>query len=492
MNPAEKSSHDAPAPDRSEQAAIDASAKWPVLCLVASSVFWLLVGGALQLTAAIQSHSPGFLAGCEWFTFGRVHPAAQNALAYGWGMNAALAISLWLMARLSATTLRHGGWLMVATKFWNIGVLLGVLGILGGWSTSFELLEMPRFVVLLLLVGYALIAAWVVTTFSIRNTENVYASQWYLLAAVFSFPWLFAVAQVMLLKAPVAGTLQALVNAWYVNGLLALCFVPFGLAIAYYFLPKLIGRPVNLYYVAPLGFWWLVAAGGLLAGTRLVNAPVPVWIPTLGVAAALMLVVPITVVALNLAGSLLSAGGKLGRSLTLPFIAVGVVAFLLWGVLAIVTSTRALAADFQFTLGPSGLDWLAIYGAFSIPAFGALYFIVPRLTGREWAAPALIRAHFWAAALGLLLYVGASIVGGFEQGALLAKAEVPFAEVSAALVPWLGARSIALMLLAIGHVAFAVNFAWAVCPYNSGHAADAVLTPPAAMPVPSSAKEAHA
>ena len=59
-------------------------------------------------------HQPGFLADCAWFTHGRLAPAAQNALVYGWGMNAAFAFGLWLMARLSATTLRHGGWLFVA------------------------------------------------------------------------------------------------------------------------------------------------------------------------------------------------------------------------------------------------------------------------------------------------------------------------------------------------------------------------------------------
>src|SRR6267154_3752931 len=165
---------------RAEQREIDASAKWPVLFFFGSALVWLLLGGALQLAANIQLHLPAFLADCEWVTHGRLAPAAQNILIYGWGMNAGFAFGLWLMARLSATTLRHGGWLFIAAKFWNLGVTLGVLGILGGYSTSFELLEMPRYVTLILLFAYAIIGVWVVTTFSIRNTENVYASQWYL------------------------------------------------------------------------------------------------------------------------------------------------------------------------------------------------------------------------------------------------------------------------------------------------------------------------
>jgi len=479
-----------PATSRAEQQQIDATTKWPVLAFLGSGVFWLLAGGAMQLAASIQTHSPAFLADCAWFTHGRLAPAAHNALVYGWGFNAAFAVSLWLMARLSAASLRHGGWLLIAGKFWNLGVLLGVGGMLAGGSTSYELLEFPSYVVGLLLASYAFIAVWVVTTFSLRNTENVFAAQWYLLAAVFLFPWFYSVAQVMLFTAPVAGTLQAIVNAWYVDGIYALWFVPLGLGLAYYFLPKLLGRPVNLYYVAPLGFWWLIGCGVLLGGIRLINAPVPVWLPSLGTASALLLPLPLIVVALNLLGTVGRDFGRAFRGPTLGFTLLSVLSFLAWGTLTIATAFPGVASQFQFTLGPAGLDWLAFYGCFSLAAFGAVYFIVPRLTGREWVSPALVRGHLWAAALGLGLYTVAAVVGGFQQGALLNDPAVSFADVSRAVTPWLATKSVALMLLAVGHLAFALNLAWAVNPLPGGMARAAVLPPPPDLPDP--AKEAHA
>src|SRR5450432_1171283 len=100
--------------DRTEQMEIDASAKWPLLVFFGSAVLWLLAGGVVELAANIQLHTPTFLADCAWFTHGRLAAAGQNALVYGWGMNAAFGFGLWLMARLSATTLRHGGWLFIA------------------------------------------------------------------------------------------------------------------------------------------------------------------------------------------------------------------------------------------------------------------------------------------------------------------------------------------------------------------------------------------
>ncbi|MDQ5978854.1 MAG: cytochrome c oxidase cbb3-type subunit, partial [Verrucomicrobiota bacterium] len=381
---------------RAEQAEIDASARWPVTVFLVSGLLWLIAGGAMQLAANIQLHTPTFLADCEWFTHGRLAPAAQNALVYGWGFNAAFAFGLWLMARLSATTLRHGGWLFVAAKFWNVGVTLGLGGILAGYSTSFELLEMPKHVALLLLGAYALIGVWAVTTFSIRNTETIYASQWYLFGAAFWFPWIYSIAQVMLIRTPVRGVLQPVVNAWYVHGLHALWFLPATLASIYYLLPKLLGRPVSQYYLAPLAFWWFVLCSAFAGGARLVGAPVPVWIPTLGTVANLALLLPVVIFAINFLGTLSGRWSAVGGSLSLRFVSLAIAGFFLNATVNLLLSLRGFAEIGQFTLLGALRDWSALYAAFTVAMFGAAYFFLPRLTGKEWRSSALIKAHFGA------------------------------------------------------------------------------------------------
>ena len=57
---------------RTEQIEIDASARWPVLAFFGSALLWLLLGGVMQLAAAMQLHLPDFLADCAWFTHGRL------------------------------------------------------------------------------------------------------------------------------------------------------------------------------------------------------------------------------------------------------------------------------------------------------------------------------------------------------------------------------------------------------------------------------------
>jgi len=468
----------AAARDRSEQQEIDASAKWPVIVFFGSALFWLLMGGALQLVASIQLHTPSFLSDCEWFTHGRVAPAAQNALVYGWGMNAGFAFGLWLMARLSAAALRSGGWLLVAAKFWNLGVALGVIGILTGYSTSYELLEMPRFVSLLLLGSYLLIGVWAITTFSVRNTENVYASQWYILGAAFWFPWLYLVARLLLSTSPVGGVIQSVVNVWYVNGLLNLWFVALALAAAYYFLPKVLGKPIYDYYVAVIGFWWFAICSAFAGGARLIGGPVPAWVATLGGVASMLVIAAVVIIAVNLLGTLAGNFTKAQKSTTLRFIILSIVGFVLAAVLNFALSIRSFAEVAQFTFIPELRDWLLLYACFSTAMFGAAYFILPRVTGKVWRAPILISAHYASTALGMLALIGGLFAAGWQQGLVLNDASVPFAAITQTLIPWLTFRSVGLMLLAIGHVAFLINFVWIACPINSQSTAAALIENP--------------
>ena len=101
-------------------------------------------------------HAPDFLSGTAFLTWGRIRPAHLNALIYGWGSMAGMGTAIWLMARLCRTTLRHPLLLIGGAAFWNLGVLMGILGILIGQSTGYEWLEFPGYSALTLFVAYLL------------------------------------------------------------------------------------------------------------------------------------------------------------------------------------------------------------------------------------------------------------------------------------------------------------------------------------------------
>src|SRR5262245_35740589 len=126
-------------------AEIDASLRWPVLFLFASATAWLLLGSVLWLVTFIKFASPGFLADYSWLTLGRVRPAAVNAFLYGCASQVAMGVTLWMLCRLGGNRFTLQLPVLIGTKFWNLGVTIGVGAILAGSSTGFEWLEMPRY-----------------------------------------------------------------------------------------------------------------------------------------------------------------------------------------------------------------------------------------------------------------------------------------------------------------------------------------------------------
>lgn len=466
-----------------EVTAIDTGARWPLLLLLWAGLKWLLVAGVLALIASIQLHTPSFLAGCSWLTHGRAVALAETAFVYGWTANAGLGLALWVLGRLGGAPLRALNWAVAGTFAWNLGVAIGCVGIAIGDGTSFPLLHLPRYIQPLLLAGYGAIAVSGVLAWSGRRTAGTYASQWYAVAALFLFPWLFTAAQTMLLWAPVRGVLQAVVGGWFAQGVWTLWLAPLALAGAYYVVPRITGRVLPSYGFASLGFWTLIFVGGLTGGRHLIGGPVPAWIPTVATAACIMVLFHQMMVTLNLRGAF--AGG----GTALRFLAFGIAAYVLAGLIDALTSLRSVAEVTQFTHFVTAQQHLALYGAVSMMFFGVLYFALPRLTGRPWASGALVKGHFGAVVLGVPLLIACLAVAGWIQGSGMGDPSVTFAELANRTRPWLLGATAALGLLLAGNMLLVVNFARsvrAVCCCSAEAAPADPFRAPAAMEAPAS------
>jgi cytochrome c oxidase cbb3-type subunit 1 len=461
-----------------EASEIDVSARGPLLLLLGSAISWLVAGGVLALIASIQLHTPGFLAHCAWFTYGRMQAAQETALVYGWAINAGLAVALWLLARLGGAPLRTPGLAFIGTVFWNLALTVGVIGIFLGDQTGFAFLQLPAYVQPIMLVAYAAVAVAGVLSWTGRRKAFTFATHWYAVAALFVFPWVFSVAQVMLLFAPVHGTLQAVVATWFGQNLGALVLAPFALAAAYYLLPKISGRPVNHYDYAAHAFWVLLVIGGWAGGRQLIGGPVPAWVVTAGIIASVLLLFHYVVVAVNLGGVFCACG-----STALRFSAIGLLAYVLGGALNAVTSVRGVAQFTQFTLFSVAQTQLLLGGAFTFIIFGAIYFLAPRLAGKPWPSAGLICAHFTAVLLGLVLNVGGLLVAGWIQGADLNQASVNFPTIAGHVHGWLVVATAGQALMLLGSLALAFNFKWLLFVSVVQPAAGLFRTP-AALEVP--------
>ncbi|MDQ1257224.1 MAG: hypothetical protein QG656_1827, partial [Candidatus Hydrogenedentes bacterium] len=324
-----------------EVTVIDHHARWPLLLMLGAALVWLVASSVLALISAIQLHSPAFFAECAWFTHGRMQAMQETAFVYGWAANAGLAIGGWILGRLGGHPLRALNWMVVGMVFWNLAVAAGLVGIATGDMTTFTLLQLPRYVQPLMVFAYAAIAIPGVLAWAGRKRAGTYVAQWYIVAALFLFPWFLTATQSLLLWTPVPGVVQAIGASWYGQGVLSIWLSPLALAGAYYVVPKVAGRTLPSYEAAPLAFWILIFVGTWTGGRHLIGGPVPAWIPTIAVVGHGLLLFHYVVVALNLR-IVLDATGPAIR-----FISFGLVAYLASGLFETIASFRTMAVHTQ-------------------------------------------------------------------------------------------------------------------------------------------------
>jgi len=448
---------------------VDRSLRFPVLFFTVCAVLWLVVANVFALIANIQSYQPDLLAGFPWLTYGRLYPLASNAMLFGWGCNAIFAVALWLIARLSLSPVRDGGMLIIAGLFWNFGLKLGLLGILIGDLTPVESLELPGYATPILLIAYALIGVWGIHAFLNREKKTVNVSQWYIVAAFFWFPWIYMIAQFMAVWFPGRGVMQSIVGHWFNASFLNLWVTPIALAVAYYLIPKLLGRPIYSYSMALFGFCSLVMIGSWTGMAAMAGGPIPVWLSSTGIVASVVMIMPIGVVVLNLFLTFKESLAEMWRSLVLRFVLFGVVAYLFAGIFESVSASYSVNEIVQFTTVTTAYYQHLIYAFFSMMMFGGLYFMVPRLIGREWPSADLIYLHFWGSSVGIVVSVFALFVGGLAAGLQMNNPEIPFTEIAQSMSMWLRVNTIGIVCLLVGHIAFVVNFFWMLVAGQGAH-----------------------
>jgi cytochrome c oxidase cbb3-type subunit 1 len=59
---------------------------------------------------------------------------------------------------------------------------------------------------------------------------------------------------------------------------------------------------------------------------------------------------------------------------------------------------------------------LNIFGFFAMTMFGAIYYIVPKVTGIEWPCDKSPKRHYWLAMGGVILIVAPLAMGGILEG----------------------------------------------------------------------------
>ena len=440
---------------------IDASCRLPLFVLFGGAAVWLALGSVFGLIASLTFHNPSMFADCAPLSYGRALAAWQTLLVYGFCIPSGLGVGLWLFARLGRIGVAKPWLLVVGAKLWHLGVLVGLVAILVGQGTGYEWFAMPYYAAAILFLGYLLLAVWTFVTYTQRSEPGLYPSQWFFLAALFWFPWIFSTALLLLHYFPVRGMVQASIAWWFSGNLLNVWLTLAGLASTFYIIPKLTDRPLQSRYLALFVFFTLLLFGtwtGIPA-----SAPLPAWMPALSSGAGLMLLVPIAAVVVMMVqtcrgANVPSAGGPL--------------CFTKFGVLSLVVATVLFAAGAcpevaritDFTWFGRGENVLRLHGFFMMTMLGAAYYILPRVAGIE-ISRARIRVNFWLGVIGTVVFSLPLVLGGLRQGFALADATVPFLDTAKAAIMYFRLSTLGETCLLVGNFLFLFNVGAVVIHY---------------------------
>lgn len=440
---------------------IDSSCRLPLFALFGGAAVWLVLSSLFGLAASMTFHKPSMFADCAMFSYGRAYPAWSHLLVYGFAIPSGLGVGLWLLARLGRVELAKPFLIAVGAKLWHLGVLVGLVAISAGQTSGYEWFELPRYAAVILFLAFVLMAIWAFVTYSRRPEKSLYPSQWFVLASLFWFPWILSTAVLLLQFFPVRGVVQVAVAWWFAGNLLNVWLTLSGLAVTFYLLPKLTERPLQSHYLALFVFWTVLIFGSW-TGIPM-HSPLPAWMSTLSSAATVMMIVPalaiVTIVIKTCCGANKPCGGG-----PLCYSKFGAWCLVLATFVAAIAACPAVARVTDFTWFTHGHTTLRLYGFFAMTMFGAIYYILPRISGVA-ICPRRIKGHFWLAMLGALLLALPMIGAGIKQGLKLADANVPFLDTAKAAMMGFRMGTLGELLIAIGSLIFLANILLSIVTY---------------------------
>ena len=386
---------------------------------------WAMIGMVAGVWVAALLYWPEATPPWPATSFGRLRPVHTTGIIFGFGGNALIATSFWVLQRTSRARPADALSPWVVLIGYNLFCAWAVTGYLMGATQSKEYAEAEWYADLWLVVVWVIYFTLYLRTLARRAEPHIYVANWYYMAFILVVAMLHIVNNIAL---PVSwagaksytvwsGVQDVMIQWWYGHNAVAFFLTAGFLGMLYYFLPVRSGRPIWSYRLSILSFWGIVFFYIWVGSHHLHYTALPYWVQTLGMTFSVMLLVPSWASAGNAIATLNGAWGRVRDDATLRFMFVAAVFYGLStfeGSFLAIRPVNSLSHYTDWTVGHvhSGtLGWVAMI------IFGAIYSIVPQLAGREAMAwPKAVEWHFWLAVVGTLVYVVAMWNAGITQG----------------------------------------------------------------------------
>jgi len=386
------------------------------------TVVWGIVGMLVGVIIAAQLAFPELTDGISWLSYGRLRPLHTNAVIFAFGGSALFATSYYVVQRTSQARL-FGGPLAAFTFWgWTAIIVLAAVTLPLGITSGKEYAELEWPIDLLIAVVWVSYAIVFFGTIVKRKVNHIYVANWFYGAFILTIAVLHIVNSmampVTLTKAysMYPGAIDAMIQWWYGHNAVGFFLTAGFLGMMYYFVPKQAGRPIYSYRLSIVHFWALVFTYIWAGPHHLHYTALPDWAQSLGMVMSLILLAPSWGGMINGIMTLSGAWEKLRTDPVLRFLIVSISFYgmsTFEGPMMAIKTVNALSHYTDWTIGhvhSGALGWVALV------SLGSMYYLIPRLFGRELYSLKLVEVHFWVSTLGIVLYITAMWVSGIMQG----------------------------------------------------------------------------
>src|SRR5574338_1642563 len=292
-----------------------------------------------------------------------------------------IALAIYVVPRTSQVRLFSIKLARQALYVINFSILIGVSYLFLGYNNGGQ--EYREFVwpaMMLFALGVLTIAFNFYKTISLRQTSEIYISNWYILAA---FLWPIVVVVIAYLPWYQKGLGETIIQGYYMHMGVGMWFTPLVLGLTYYFLPMLLNKPIYSYSLGVLAFWTQMVFYTMIGAHHFIYSPTPWLLQTVAIVFSVGMLVPVVAGTGNFLLTMRGSTRTIGVSYSLPFILVGVICYFLGSAQGTLEAFRSLNQVWHFTDFTVGHSHLTMYGFVNFLIWGGIYALLPRLTGRE-------------------------------------------------------------------------------------------------------------